>query len=51
MGQLQDWIGEFVNVVVSLDVDVRLSVGGTAKIIQPNGVAERIAKRHPGENH
>src|SRR5262249_39923245 len=27
MRQSQDWIGEFVNVVVSLDVDVRLGVG------------------------
>src|ERR1700730_9115362 len=43
MGQLQDRIGEFVNVVITLDVNVRFSVGGAAKIIQPNAISERNA--------
>ena len=41
MGELQDWVGEFVNVVVSLDVDVRLGVGRAAEEIQPDAMPER----------
>src|SRR5438034_3021063 len=41
MGQLQHRVGEFVNVVVSLDIDVWLGVGGAAEIIQPDAVSKR----------
>ena len=49
VGQLQHRIGEFVNVVISLDIDVRLGVGGAAEIIQPDAVPERPANQNARE--
>ena len=44
--KFQDWVGEFINVVVSLDVDVRLFVGGATEVIKPDAMPER-----PGEKN
>src|SRR5882724_10752828 len=41
-------IRELINIVISLHINVRLSLGGAAKIIQPNAISERAGQQDRG---
>src|SRR5438876_7426015 len=50
VGQLQQQVRALVNVVVGLHINVRLSVGGAAKIVQPDAISEGASQQDCGYN-